>query len=77
MTDDIVTRLKYVHYDDADSLMHEAAAEIERLSAVVNALLTRPFRGTSAERRDRMYGSDWDAVHDALDAYEEACGGQR
>lgn len=48
----------------------EAADTIERLQAVVDALLERPFRGTSAERRGRMYGSDWDAVHTALDALE-------
>lgn len=47
-------------------------AEIELLRAVVDALIARPFRGTSLERRDRMYGSDWEAVHDALDAWEEA-----
>lgn len=46
--------------------------EIERLRAVVDALIARPFRGTSLERRDRMYGSDWEAVHDALDAWQEA-----
>lgn len=46
--------------------------EIERLRAVVDALVDRPFRGTSEERRFRLYGSDWSAVHDALDKWEEA-----
>lgn len=55
--------------------MHKQAAdEIELLRAVVDALTARPFRGTSSERRDRMYGSDWEPVHDALDALEARCG---
>jgi len=42
--------------------------EVAELRAVVDALLDRPFRGTPAERRDRLCGTDWTAVHDALDA---------
>ena len=49
---------------------YQLKAEIELLDAVVQALVARPFRGSSLERRDRMYGSDWEAVHDALDALE-------
>jgi hypothetical protein len=64
----------YISFDGP--LMVEAADEIARLSAVVDALRARPFRGTSAERRHRMYGSDWDAVHDALDFYEESQSGK-
>lgn len=41
------------------------------LQAVVDALVARPFRGTKNQRRQRMYGSDWEAVHDALDALEK------
>jgi len=44
--------------------------EVTELRAVVDALLERPFRGTPAERRDRLYGSDWGPVHDALEAWE-------
>lgn len=35
MADDILTRLRYVHYDDADALMHEAADAIERLQTAL------------------------------------------
>lgn len=64
-------------------LYHRAADEIERLKdeierlrSVVDALVKRPFRGSSAERRVRMYGSDWEAVHDALDVWQASGGGR-
>ena len=51
-------------------LSNEAADEIEALRRVVTALREAGFDGTSVERRDRMYGSGWATVHDALDALE-------
>ena len=74
MADDIIDRL-YCCYADPpceECTFCAARAEIERLRAVVDALVARPFRGTSVERRDRMYGSGWADVHDALDAWQEA-----
>lgn len=50
-----------------DSLPRDNTFE---LSNVVDALLERPFRGSSDQRRDRLYGDEWAAVHDALDAFE-------
>jgi hypothetical protein len=56
-----------------EAYISDAAEEIKRLRAVVDALVARPFRGSKNERRYRMYGSDWEAVHDALDALEDNC----
>lgn len=74
MADDIVTRLRDTACET--DVCWEAADEIEQLRALADqlarALLDGPFRG---DRRDRMYGSDWAEVHNALDAYEEARGG--
>lgn len=36
MADDIVTRLRYVVYDDVNALLIEAANEIERIRAIAN-----------------------------------------
>ena len=83
MSGDIVERLQQVaraNGCEAGRGCSEAAAEIERLRAerdaeraladqLARALLDGPFRG---DRRDRMYGSGWADVHDALDAWQEA-----
>ena len=84
MADDIVTRLsrtKFMQHADVEALLDEAAAEIKRLRAerdaeraladrLAGGLLDGPFRGGSLRRRDRVYGSDWENVHVALDAWE-------
>lgn len=84
MADDIETRLgrtKFMQEADVEELCDEAAVEIERLRAerdseralvdrLAGALLDGPFRGGSLSRLDRVYGSDWEDVHDALDAWE-------
>ena len=84
MADDIETRLgrtKFMQEADVEALCDEAAVEIERLRAerdaervladrLAGALLDGPFRGGSLLRRDRMYGSDWEHVHNALDEWE-------
>jgi hypothetical protein len=84
VADDLETRLgrtKFMQEADVEALCDEAAVEIKRLRAerdveralvdrLAGALLDRPFRGGSLLRRDRMYGSDWEDVHDALDAWE-------
>ena len=65
---------EWVDRRTTDRLCEHAADEIEQLRALADqlarALLDGPFRG---DRRDRMYGSGWAEVHNALDAYEEAC----
>lgn len=81
---DIVIRLRELAADSewlglvrADDL-REAADAIEQLHAerdaerdladqLARALLDGPFRG---DRRDRMYGSGWADVHDALDTWQ-------
>jgi hypothetical protein len=78
-----IERLR-IERDDLQVLLKgrtaEFQAEIERLRAerdaeraladqLARALLDGPFRG---DRRDRMYGSGWADVHDALDAWQEA-----
>ena len=79
MSDDILTRLLSLNHPDAA----DAADEIERLATerdeeraladkLARSLLDGSFRGNSSDRRDRMYGSGWAAVHDALDDWEEA-----
>lgn len=45
----------------------ENAAERALADQLAKALIEGPFRG---DRRFRMYGSDWDAVHTALAAWE-------
>ena len=85
MIDDIVTRLRgWVDRMDPSLLvLTEAADEIERLrnerdteraltDQLARSLLDGSFRGNTNDRRDRMYGSGWEAVHDALAAYEKA-----
>jgi len=84
--DDIVTQLLCFVHNEARmpaGLVRTVVEEIERLrierdaaqalaDQLARALLDGPFRGTANERRDRMYGSGWEAVHVALAAYEEA-----
>jgi len=52
---------------ETERLRADLAAEIAIADGLANALLSRAFRG---DRRDRMYGSDWEPVHDALDEWE-------
>jgi hypothetical protein len=83
-------RILYCAADDltpcGTCLTCQAADEIERLRSELNAeraladqlaraLLNGSFRGNTNDRRDRMYGSGWEAVHDALDVYEETRNG--
>jgi hypothetical protein len=79
-TESILCRL-YASFIDVSNgcavdpkLLDDAANEIEWLRSIVAATLNGPFRGTSEERRDRMYGSDWAEVQDALDRWEKSRG---
>lgn len=65
-----VARRWRTKYTQIMLLRDELFDELTNLRAVVAALRARPFRGTREERRHRMYGSDWDDVHSALDRLE-------
>lgn len=59
--------------DELQSLLARREQQLSEERALADqlarALLDGPFRG---DRRDRMYGSGWADVHDALDAWQEA-----
>lgn len=79
--EDRLGRTRFMQEADVEALCDEAAAEVRRLRAeweaeraladrLAGALLDGPFRGGPLLRRDRMYGSGWQNVHDTLDEWE-------
>jgi hypothetical protein len=72
-----------VENDEQNDDIIRLLSEVGQLRAVRNAeraladqlaraLLDGPFRGDRHDRRDRMYGSGWADVNDALDTWQEA-----
>jgi hypothetical protein len=58
--------------DEIERLRNERDTERALTDQLARSLLDGSFRGNINDRRDRMYGSGWEAVHNALDAYEKA-----
>jgi hypothetical protein len=56
--------------EEIEALRGERDAERALADQLASALLDGSFYGSATERRDRMYGSGWDAVHSALEAWE-------
>lgn len=74
MTDDIVTRLRYVVYDDVNALLIEAADDIDRLRAEIDLKGSRLDDALDEIERLRAVVAEIDALHTPFtDEGDQSC----